>query len=451
MSSPVHKDGSCGKSPARECDLSVVGRGTRLCEDLFGLDQHKEFFYIFDYCQNLEYFSQDPESSDGSVTDSLTKRLFNKRLEFIGELDERKEEKKYYEEEDLGEMEKGEPSSQAGVRKDTAMLLFREVASMNIDNFIVRPKRQIVQKYADQKEWENLSNDNRQKLSREVAGLPSGLEPEEEEAKRFDLLILNLQLAIIRTEDYYEKLVKIVKSISELLEEKAAIPMVKEQILLIQDLQTDGWWEDVTIPMLERVRVRLRSLVKFIDKHQRHPVFTNFEDEIGDETDIKLPIFMNEKEFEKFKKKARVFLRSNLQHITINKLRMNKPLTEQDLDELERILIEGVGSTEEIERAKIHEYGLGLFVRSLVGLDREASKHAFAVLLHNNDFSANQIEFIDMIINHLTEKGIIEPGLLYQSPFTDISPRGPEDIFSSNNVTQLIDIINEVRETAIAA
>ena len=126
-----------------------------MCEDLFGLDQHKEFFYIFDYCQNLEYFSQDPESSDGSVTDSLTKRLFNKRLEFIGELDERKEEKKYYEEEDLGEMEKGEPSSQAGVRKDTAMLLFREVASMNIDNFIVRPKRQIVQKYADQKEWEN--------------------------------------------------------------------------------------------------------------------------------------------------------------------------------------------------------------------------------------------------------------------------------------------------------
>ena len=130
---------------------------------------------------------------------------------------------------------------------------------------------------------------------------------------------------------------------------------------------------------------------------------------------------------------------------------MNKPLTEQDLDELERILIEGVGSTEEIERAKIHEYGLGLFVRSLVGLDREASKQAFAVFLHNNDLSANQIEFIDMIINHLTEKGIIEPGLLYQSPFTDISPRGPEDIFSSNNVTQLIDIINEVRETAIAA
>ena len=56
-----------------------------------------------------------------------------------------------------------------------------------------------------------------------------------------------------------------------------------------------------------------------------------------------------------------------------------------------------------------------------------------------------------MIINHLTEKGIIEPGLLYQSPFTDISPRGPDEIFSSENVTQIIDIINEVRETAIAA
>jgi len=36
----------------------MVGRGTRLCPDLFGPGQHKETFYIFDYCQNLEYFSQ---------------------------------------------------------------------------------------------------------------------------------------------------------------------------------------------------------------------------------------------------------------------------------------------------------------------------------------------------------------------------------------------------------
>jgi type I restriction enzyme R subunit len=55
----------------------MLGRGTRLCRDLFGPGQDKQFFYIFDYCQNLEFFSHAPDISAGSVGDSLGKRLFN--------------------------------------------------------------------------------------------------------------------------------------------------------------------------------------------------------------------------------------------------------------------------------------------------------------------------------------------------------------------------------------
>jgi type I restriction enzyme R subunit len=332
------------------------------------------------------------------------------------------------------------------------MLLNSEVASMNIDNFIVRPKRRVVEKYADPKAWEKLSFENLHELSNEVAGLPAGLDPEDEEAKRFDLLMLKIQLAIIRPDISFDKLVTQVKSIANLLEEKYNIPMVNEQMLLIQDLQTHEWWQDVTIPMLERVRRRLRSLVKFIDKHQRHIVYTDFEDEMGNEKVIKFPTLIQDDEFEQFKKKARDFLRSHQQHVTVHKLRMNKPLTDQDLDELERIMTEnGVGNKEELEKVKTDSNGLGLFVRNLVGLDREAAKGAFAEFLQGNNFSSNQIEFVDMIINHLTEKGIMETGLLYESPFTDIAPRGPEDIFTSDKVTQLIDIINKVHELAIAA
>src|SRR5215510_10376095 len=54
----------------------MVGRGTRLCEDLFAPGQHKEFFYVLDYCQNLEYFSQDIPGTEGYVAASLGKRLF---------------------------------------------------------------------------------------------------------------------------------------------------------------------------------------------------------------------------------------------------------------------------------------------------------------------------------------------------------------------------------------
>ena len=128
-------------------------------------------------------------------------------------------------------------------------------------------------------------------LAHEVAGLPSELDPEGEEAKRFDLLMLNLQLAVLRSEPAFERLRDQVKEIAGLLEEKAAIPMVREQMALIQDVQTDEWWQDVTVPMLEVVRRRLRDLVKLIEKQKRKPIYTDFEDEMGGETAVELPGF----------------------------------------------------------------------------------------------------------------------------------------------------------------
>jgi type I site-specific restriction endonuclease len=55
---------------------------------LFGPGRDKEFFYLFDYCQNLEYFSQDIAAADGAAAEVLSKRLFKRRLELIGELDQ---------------------------------------------------------------------------------------------------------------------------------------------------------------------------------------------------------------------------------------------------------------------------------------------------------------------------------------------------------------------------
>ncbi len=116
--------------------------------------------------------------------------------------------------------------------------------------------------------------------------MPSELDPEGEEAKRFDLLMLNLQLAMLRSEPGFERLRDQVKEIAGLLEEKSAIPMVREQMALIQDVQTDEWWQDVTVPMLEVVRRRLRDLVKLIEKQKRKPIYTDFEDEMGGETAV---------------------------------------------------------------------------------------------------------------------------------------------------------------------
>jgi type I restriction enzyme, R subunit len=430
----------------------MVGRGTRLCPDLFGPGQHKQFFYLFDYCQNLEYFSQNPETTEGALGGSLGKRLFTTRLELIGELDQRLSAGAGSNVVKAPEATYGDPKTDAEVRHAIGELLHREVAAMKLDNFVVRPRRRVVEKYAKPEAWTVLSAEALWELSQEVAGLPSQLEAEAEEAKRFDLLLLNLQLARLHSEPGFERLRDQIKEIAGLLEEKSAIPMVREQMALIQEVQTDEWWRDVTIPMLEIVRRRLRDLVKLIEKQKRKTIYTDFEDVMGGETHVVLPGFREGTDYAKFLAKAQAFLRAHQDHIAIHKLRMNKALTAADLTELERMLVEsGVGAAADVSRAKTEAHGLGLFVRSLVGMDRGAAKEALAGFLAGKTFGANQIEFVNLIVNHLTEHGVMNAALLYESPFTDLTPRGPDGLFSSTQVDELMAVLAAVRATAVAA
>ena len=126
--------------------------------------------------------------------------------------------------------------------------------------------------------------------------------------------------------------------------------------------------------------------------------------------------------------------------------------TQTDLDELEAMLItSGLGGPEDMQKAKEESHGLGLFVRSLIGLDRGAAKQSFAGFLTGKKLAPNQIEFVDMIINHLTEHGVMDAALLYESPFTDLTPKGPDALFGAAQLDELLAVLHQVRAAALAA
>jgi type I restriction enzyme R subunit len=432
----------------------MMGRGTRLCPDLFGPGRDKEYFLVFDYCQNLEFFGANPEMSEASAPKSLSERLFAARLDLVRALDKKREKAGAFAEAEQGPYvvgpESDAPPSEADVRSDALKILQETVAGLNLDNFIVRQRRRVVVKYQKAGSWAAIDDEKRGELVDEIAPLPSATALGTEEAKRFDLLMFSLELALLKGSKRFAALRKQLLEIASVLEEQTGIPAIAHQAALIEEIQTESWWEGITVPLLELVRLRLRDLVQHIERKKRAIVYSNFADEIGEGIELDLPQ-VGEADFARFKQKARHFLKAHEDHIVLHKLRQGKPLTLTDLGELEKMLIDaGVGAAGDIQRARESSQGFGRFVRSLVGLDRAAANEAFGDFLAAGTATATQIEFINMIIEHLTDQGVMDPALLYEPPFTDIAPTGPDQVFDEEKVTRLFTKIRAINDSAVA-
>lgn len=411
----------------------MIGRGTRLRPDLFGPGEDKDHFLIFDFCQNFEFFDQHPELTEGAMGETITRRLFVARVDLIGELDRR----------DF-------VAADGDLRTSTAERLHQEVSAMRLDNFIVRPHRRAVEKFRTAGAWSALTDADRDELVEEVAGLPSALVDDDLPAKQFDLLVLSTQLALLRVEARFVSLQRQIRRIASDLESLANIPAVGQQLAQILEVQTDEFWQDVTSRMLENVRVKLRDLVKLIEPAARKIVYTDFEDEIGGATDAPVGDAAVGIDGGRFKMKVRRFLDAHRDHIALQKVRRAEQLTPSDVAELERMFLEeGVGDESRLDAIR-KEGGLGIFFRSLLGLDRQAAKAAFSALVDLGSLTASQIQFIDLIVNHLTERGLIDPALLYESPFTDMNDQGLSGVFHPEESALVLEAVRRIAKTAAA-
>lgn len=410
----------------------MIGRGTRLRPDLFGPGQDKTHFNVFDFCGNLEYFSQPLLPAEVSDAAPLNEQIFKARLELVHTFDT------------VGD--------HGDARVAVTDVLREAVESMNRHNFLVRPHLQLVEKFSEADAWSNASVGDFATLGESVAGLPTQLEPEHEDAKRFDILLLNTQLATLRGEPFERERRKVM-AVAGALEDQHAIPVIAAQLELIQDVQDDEWWMDATYPMLEDLRRRLRDLVQLIERSKKSVVYADFEDTVGATTKIDLPgtggASEPSTEFAQFLRKAEQFLTEHLADAAVAKVRSGTPLTEDDLDELQRILVAaGIGDDATFTEASRRAGSFTRFIRSLVGFDRNAAKTAFADFLDDKRYSKNQIQFVNLIINELTERGVVEAGRVYETPYDGIAPEGPESIFVEADLDRLFTTLETLSAAA---
>jgi len=374
----------------------MIGRGTRLCEDLFGVGLDKEGFRIFDYCSNFEYFRENKMGREAKIIKSLTENLFNIKTDIIKELQRleyQNDEYITYRDKLIDEQIKG-------------------IIQIDETKFNSRIKIKYIHRFKQKLTWNDLNDKDVRELEEHIAPLIQPID-EDELAKRFDYLMFTIEYAYLRGMQASIPKMRVVTT-AEKLAEKGSIAQVKRQEGLILRVQTDEFWEEANIFDYETVRKAFRNLIKFLDKNVSTIYYTDFTDEV-------VAVHENPAEFsvnnlQNYRKKVNQYLKEHQDDLVVYKLRNNKPVTEDDIKHLEKILWQDLGTKKDYERIYGDEPLLKL-VSKLVGLDPVTANEAFSEFINDETLNSRQMEFVRLIINYIIANGIIDKTVLNEHPF----------------------------------
>lgn len=409
----------------------MIGRGTRLCKDLFGYGDDKRAFLIFDFCENFEFFQQKPKGLEGTVGKSLSQRLFELRLRLAQAL----------------------LASTTASEKAYGQLLLdgliAQTQALNTESFLVRQHWRVVEKYRDPNAWNALQDLDIKALFDHIAPLIVEVD-QDERAKRFDALMYGIQLALWQQEKRVVGLIDKVVQTAGMLSKKASIPMVAQQMPFIRQAQDAAFWQEGDLLAVEELRLALRDIMKFLDANQAPMYYTSFTDTFHSDA-VEFPLLYSVNDLDTYRRKVEEYVKRHSHHVVIHKLRNNIQITRSELTQLEQMLFEQgeLGTKEDFVRA-YGEQPLGTFIRSLVGLDVRAAKEAFGSLLAEHSLNAQQIRFLDMVIDFLSVKGVVDPGLLFEPPFTDIDTSGIMGVFDQDTSARIISLIRTINSRAEA-
>ena len=374
----------------------MIGRGTRLSPGLIdGKDKDK--FYIFDFSGNFEFFRMSKGNANASAR-SLQGALFSLKAQMAFKLQDA-----VYKTDEL-----------SAFRQTLVDDMVRKVSELNQDNFAVKQHLKFVELYTSPNRYQSLSYEDTLMMQQELAPLLLP-EPDDPKALRFDALLYGMELAHLAGLPYNRAHHDLLKK-AEALSKIANVPEIAAQSALLEKILHTDYVENTGVDELEKIRKALRDLMKYITNEQ-----SAYETGFGDEI---LSIEWKQSELENddlqnYKMRAEFYVRQHQNELAIAKLKMNVPLTDSDITQLEEILWSEVGTKQDYEA----EYGkkpLGEFIREIVGLDMNAAKEAFSAYLTNVNLDSRQIYFVNQIVEYIVHNGMMKDmSILQEAPFID--------------------------------
>jgi type I restriction enzyme, R subunit len=410
----------------------MIGRGTRLCPDLFGPGEDKKEFMIFDYCQNFEFFDEHPEGASAKSMKPLLQQIFEAKLK-VAQL--------------ISDLQEKTPA-EVEVRDSFLEELHKTIQNLDENRFVVRKELRYVKEFSNKNRWLNLSKSDVQDINSHLSQLQPASRDDDELARRFDMLILIYQILLLSGSDNTGKYMSKISRTAASLQKKDNIPQVSIHIPLIKEVQTDQYWKTINVKKLDSLRSALRDLIKYLDTQQQEPIYTHFEDELDyNGGKVIEPITPDYEGLQSYKDRVESYIIKNKNHLTIHKLSHNIPISKDELDVLEDMLFtESIAGTKDQFIEQFGKKPLGAFIRSITGLEKASLNEAFTDFLQVGNLRADQMTFIMKIISYLSKNGTIDKSMLYESPFTDLNDQGISGVFDNDadliKIVKIIDLIN---------
>ena len=378
--------------------LQMIGRGTRLSEDIFGPGKDKECFYIFDWCGNFDYFDQNPDGQEAPATQSLTERLFCLRSEIAFHLQHQQWQEDEY---------------CKSLHDDIKALLHEQVETLADIHISVRRKWEAVSHFKEKEAWTYISDLDLMTLKNDIAPLrpKSTLD---ESAKKFDVLTLTIELGCLDKEVNATKSIQRVKLIAEKLEEMATLPQVQAKMGTIKEVLSEVAWQNVSLQWLEKVRTDLRDLMKFLLGDKKKWFVVDIDDVISDDGEVEgvTPRVS-------YRQRVMDFLSNNRHLPVLSKIYNMEKLEDADCRELQRILWEELGSRDEYKQytqGKMCGDNVAILIRSLIGVDRKVAMQRFGSFISGVELNSEQEEFLMTVISYVCENGDITKEIVVNEP-----------------------------------
>ena len=412
----------------------MLGRGTRPVKDLFGPGLDKQYFLVFDWCRNFEFFDENPEVDSSSKTKSLSERSFNVRLKLGRALVEQDDNTLHQ----LG----------------CSLLdeLQNEVKALDTKSYSVKAELAFVEKYRSISNWYALAKPAVRDLQEHISPIVRLQTDEdlEEDAIRFDINVMALQEQLLSKDPGQELSAARMKRLAEGLLKKRTMPSVLQKEPLIRSLLKDEFWSNVTLPQLENVRKELRDLVRHVDKEYRSVIYTNFTDtftgSLAEEESLVYASFTSAD----YKRRMESIIHQHKNDLVVQKIRTAEAITVEEANRLNDLFFAESKITDKETYGKALEgKPLTEMIRRVLGLDLEAANKIFNEFAKAHNATTEQFSVLELLIHSYVSNGIVDKDMLYESPFVD-DGKGLDN-FSDQGRRELLQLIDRINQSVQVA